>query len=167
MPLKVTITGGADASGQNYTWTVTNKHTSPIVYVEFPHYHAGLFFAPKGWSTESTALVRVGYKDEPGVCIAKSDSPTAGISAGQSVTFRMGIAPLPTRRGKGTVRVRFADGTEAGVTGVELPQPEVIGDKYAPLIGLGAIFLVWMVVRTVRGAKTRRRWHGQAQRRHE
>ena len=58
---RVTIVGGADATGHRYTWTVTNEDTSPIVYVEFPHYRANLFFSPHGWSTdESTFLVNVG-----------------------------------------------------------------------------------------------------------
>ncbi len=153
---KVTITGGADASGQHYAWTVTNRHTSPIVYVEFPHYHADLFFAPENWSTKTTALVNVGYKDEPGVCIARVESPAAGIHLGGALDFGMRIAPLPTKRGKGTVLVRFADGTESGVAGVELPQPRGVWDKYASLIGLGAIFLLWIIFRARRWAKARR-----------
>ena len=153
---KVTITGGADASGQHYAWTVTNGHTSPIVYLEFPHYHADLFFAPENWSAETTALVNVGYKDEPGVCIARAESPVAGIHLGGALDFGMRIAPLPTKRGKGTVLVRFADGTESGVAGVELPQPRGVWDKYASLIGLGAIFLLWIIFRARRWAKARR-----------
>ena len=152
---KVSITGGADTSGQNYTWTVTNHYASPIVFVEFPHYHAGVFFPPKGWESEATAIVEIGYKEEPGVCIGRTDSLDLAIDKGESGAFRMKIAPLPTRRGKGTVRVRFADRTEAAVAGVELPQQELIGDQYAPLIGLGVIFLVFVIVRTVR-AKRRR-----------
>lgn len=148
---KVGIAGGADASGHNYRWTITNNHSSPIVSVEFPHYHADLFFAPEGWGTETTALVNVGYKDAPGECIATVDSPAKGIANGRSQAFGMRIAPLPTRRGGGTVIVRFADGSSARVDSVELPRPERIGDKYLPLIGLGMIFLVWVVFRAVRG----------------
>src|SRR5437868_3393823 len=71
-PAKVVITGGFDsagqrlvatgssensaydASGQNYAWIVTNNHTSPIVYVEFPHYHADTFHTPDGWDQKCT-----------------------------------------------------------------------------------------------------------------
>ena len=153
---KVTIVGGADASGHNYSWTVTNGYTSPIVYVEFPHYHADLFFAPKSWSTETTALVNVGSKDEPGVCIARAESPAAGIPPGRALNFGMRVAPLPTRRGQGTVLIRFADGTESSVTGVGLPQPGSVWDEYASLIGLGTIFLLWIIFRARRWLRTRR-----------
>ncbi|UCC29594.1 MAG: hypothetical protein JSU86_15490 [Phycisphaerales bacterium] len=153
---KVTIVGGADASGHNYSWTVTNEYTSPIVYLEFPHYHADLFFAPESWSTETTALVNVGSKDKPGVCIARAESPAVGILPGRALNFGMRVAPLPTRRGQGTVLVRFADGTESGIAGVGLPQPGSAWDEYASLIGLGTIFLLWIIFRARRWAKTRR-----------
>lgn len=154
---KATITGGADASGQKYTWTVTNEYTSPIVYVEFPHYRAGLFFAPEGWSIETTGLVGVGDGKQQGVCSASVESPGAGIRPGETATYSMQIAPLATSRGRGTVYVRFADGTEARIAGVELPQRENVGDKYTPLIGLAAIFIIWVLVRAKGKAKRRRR----------
>ncbi|MCC6361614.1 MAG: hypothetical protein IT450_23000, partial [Phycisphaerales bacterium] len=34
---RVEITGGVDPSGQNYSWTVTNRSDTPIVSVTFPH----------------------------------------------------------------------------------------------------------------------------------
>ena len=152
----VTITGGADPSGYKYTWVVNNKHLSPIVYIEFPHYHGALFFAPDGWVTECTALVNVGYKDEQGTCSASAEAPAAGVAPKRSTTFDMRIARLPTRRGKGTVLIRFADGVTTRVRSVELPVRESVGDKYAPLIGLGTIFLVWMIIRSRRRARVRR-----------
>lgn len=147
---KVVISGGPDTSGHNYAWTITNNHASPIVYVEFPHYHAGLFFAPEGWSTE-------GCENQPRMCAASAESPAVGIPRGQASTFRMRIDPRGAKRGEGTVLVRFADETRVNVGGVELPRSEAVADKYAPLIGLGAIFVVWMTVRTMRRAKRRRR----------
>ncbi len=144
---KVTITGGADTSGYNYTWTVTNEHTSPIVHIEFPHYHGSLFFAPNDWSSQCTFLVNVGVEDRPEVCKARAASLSAGIARGKSENFRMRVTRDGTTRGQGTVRVRFEDGTELAVPAVELPQREPAGDKYVPLIGLAAIFIVWVAVR--------------------
>ena len=72
---KVTISGGADTSGQNYRWTVTNHYGSPVVYIQFPHYHADTFFAPDGWEKECTNLIRVGARNAPGTCTARADSP--------------------------------------------------------------------------------------------
>jgi hypothetical protein len=59
----------------------------------------------------------------------------------------MQIAARGAQRGPGQVIVRFADGTETIVSGVELPQPETVGDKYLSLIGLGLVFAVAVVVR--------------------
>jgi len=153
---KVTITGGVDITGDGYTWTISNDYASPIVYVKFPHYHATLFFAPDGWSTQSTFLVNVGVKDRPGICTARAEQPASGITRGNAGTFRMRIYQPGTRRGLGTVLVRFADDSELKISGVEMPTPEAISDKYAPLIGLGAIFIIWLAIGARRRAKARR-----------
>jgi hypothetical protein len=152
----VTIEGGPDASGDNYAWTVTNAYTSPIVYVEFPHYHATLFFAPDGWTTQSTFLVNVGVEDSPGVCAATAATEARGISPGRSGTFRMRIHQGGTRQGTGTVRVRFADGREISVPGVRLAVPEALSDRFGPLIGLGVVFLLLLVIQAVRRKRASR-----------
>ncbi len=144
---KVTITGGADESSHNYAWTVTNHHDVAVVSVEFPHYHADMFEAPPGWKKETTFLVNVGVPDRPGVCIARVEDPSAGIARGQSAQFGMRITGAGAHQGRGTVRVRFADGSQFDVTNVELPTQVSKGTTYAPLIALAAIFIVVVVVR--------------------
>jgi len=151
---KVTITGGADASGNNYTWTVTNHYRSPIVYVEFPHYRAVLFYAPAGWSTKSTYLVNVGVPDRPGLCTAKAESVAKGIRPGTSAEFRMQVDVGKAWRGPGTVRIRFADGTETTVADVQLPQPKNTPiDKYVRVIGFFVIFVVAVAIFSIRQRK--------------
>ncbi|MCH8991974.1 MAG: hypothetical protein IIA44_09540 [Acidobacteria bacterium] len=118
----------------------------PIVFVEFPHYHGSLFFAPEGWNTECTFLVNVGVRDSPGVCTAFVDSAAVGIAPGRSARFNMRIDAAGAIRAGGEVFIRFADGTEAVVAGVELPQAETTGEKYVPLIGLGVMLLVVVIV---------------------
>lgn len=152
----VAVVGGADASGQLYTWTVTNRHTSKVVRVEFPHYRAVLFFAPERWSTDCTFLVNVGVEDSPGVCVAAAPTEAEGIPPGRSAEFRMQCSAAGARRGAGTVSVRFADETRSEVSGVELPCPEGVGDKYVPLIGLGAIAVILTFVSLVRRLVARR-----------
>lgn len=167
-PPPVTITGGADPAGYIYTWTVTSKRTSPIVHVEFPHYHGTLFFAPEDWFVECTFLVNVGVEDRPGVCTARNklfaEAParparndvaprSRPVSGKGNLDFRMQVVLKGTRRGQGKVLVRFADGSEVYVAGVELPQRETAGDKYVPLIGLGLIFVVWVIARSWGRAK--------------
>ena len=149
------ITGGADASGHAYTWQVRNDGASPIVEVRFPHYRAGLFFPPPGWSNDCTALVHVGAKDEPGVCTARAAAPADGIASGRSAPFSMQIAAAGAKRGRGEVVVRFADGSETRIAGVELPQQEGLGDKYVSLIALGAVFIIFVAVQAVRKRRLR------------
>lgn len=150
-----TITGGADASGHTYTWQVQNDGASPIVEVRFPHYRAGLFFPPQGWSSDCTALVQVGAKDEPGVCTARAVASGDGINTGRSLTFSMQIAPAGAKRGPGEVTVRFADGSETRLAGVELPQREGAGDKNLPLLGLGGVFAIFVIAQAVRNRRRR------------
>jgi len=146
----VRITGGTVDTGNHYSWTVTNTRESPIVHIEFPHYRATLFFAPEGWSTTSTNLVEIGAKDAPGVCTAEADSPAAGIQRGESAQFRMQVGDARAKPRPGTVRIRFGDGEELSIDGVEVPLPETVGDKYMTLIGLSAIFLIWMLIAGLR-----------------
>ena len=161
-PPKVTITGGADASGHNYNWTVANETASPIVHVEIPHYHATLFFAPGGWSTECTFLVNVGVDDRPGVCRAHVDSPASGIAPGRSAQFSMQIVTRAVQRAAGEVTVRTADGAEMVIAGVELPQPETTSDKYVSLVGLAAVLLVAVALQRGRGRGKPARTDGNA-----
>lgn len=138
----ITVEGSADESGHVYTWQITNGDASPVVAVTFPHYHADLFTPPRGWTSESTYLVNVGVPDRPGTCTARVEEPTAGITRGGTASFGMRIAAKGARRGRGTIQVRFADGRELEVAGVELPQPEPVGEKYMPVIGLLAVVVV-------------------------
>ena len=149
------ITGGADASGHTYTWQVQNGGASPIVEVRIPHYRAGLFFPPPGWSNDCTALVHVGAKDEPGVCTARATAPADGIAPGRSAVFSMQIASAGAKRGPGEVTVRFADGSEIRVAGVELPQQEGLGDKYVSLIALGGVFAIFVIAQSIRSRRPR------------
>lgn len=151
----VTVAGGADASRHMYTWTVTNRHTSPITRVEFPHYRATLFFAPTGWSTDCTFLVNVGVEDSPGACVAGAPAPSDGIQPGRSAEFRMQCSARGASRGIGVITIRFADGIEREVAGVELPQPEGIGDKFVPLIGLAAIAGIFALIAAIRNRRAK------------
>jgi len=143
---RVTITGGADDTAHNYAWTVTNRHVSPIVQVEFPHYHADTFMVPPGWTQHCTYLVNVGVEDRPGVCTAAAPAGD-GIAQGESAEFGMRICAAGANVGRGDVTVRFADGSEAVVAGVSLPQASPVSTKYMPLVGLAAIFVLVVVIR--------------------
>jgi hypothetical protein len=152
------IDGGADESRHNYQWVVVNLHTSPIVYIEFPHYHADTFTVPPRWKAESTFLVNVGVEDRPGVCIARPEPPNPGIARGGAQRFEMRIAGAAAPVvGRGKVKIRFADGKETVVTNVSLPEPPAPNFRYLPLMGAAMIFGVWVVVRTIRDRRRRER----------
>ncbi len=147
---RATVTGGADGTGHEYAWTVHNHHTTGVVSVRIPHYRANLFRVPSGWKGECTNLVQVGAKDRPGECVASILTGETGIKPGTSVEFRVQIAAGGARRTRGGLLVGFADGLEITVGGVEVPGRESFGDRYVPLIGLAAIFGVWITVRAFR-----------------
>ncbi len=152
----VVITGGADDVGHNYAWKVTNRYRSPIVRIEFPHYAADLFHTPAGWSQGTQAemnLVNVGWKDEPGVCVATPAPPSPGLAPGVTAEFGMRIASRGAMKGTGTIRVTFADGTSVQVAGVQLPEMPTRPSPYLGLVAMGAILLIFIVVRETRRRK--------------
>lgn len=155
--MPVVIEGGADETGQNYAWTVTNRHSSTIVRVVFPHFRADLFQAPPGWKTHCTNLARVGGKELPGECTAWVDSPGDGITPGQSARFAMRTTGQATRQGasvgRGTVPITLADGTVLSVKDVEVPQRIGASTRYMPLIGLALVFALGIAWRTFRRPK--------------
>ena len=152
---RVTVEGGVETDGNNYSWTVTNHHDSPIVFAEFPHYGASLFFAPAGWSHESTFLVNVGVADKPGVCRATAETRATGIFRGDSAKFGMKVGSAKARPTPGTVRFRFDDGQELEVTGVELPQPQPRSEAFVSLISLSLIFGIVVLVQVFRSRRKR------------
>lgn len=154
----VEISGGADESRQNYQWKVTNRHGSPIVFIQFPHFHADTFSVPNRWKQECTNLIGAGKPTHlSGVCTAKVVSPADGIAPGRAAEFGMRLALLGgDRPSPGRVTVRFADGTETIVEGVELPMATSILEKMVAPIGLALIFgiIVLFEVRRRRRART-------------
>lgn len=154
-PPRATITGGVQADGA-YAWTVKNQHTVPIVYVEFPHYHGDLFMTPPAWQQETTYLVNVGVPDRAGVCTASVDNPARGIAPGRTAEFGLRISADGTRHGRGSARVRFADGTEFVISDVPLPvQPPTI-EKYTGFVGVMLLALLIVVLEARRRRRARR-----------
>ncbi len=136
----VTITGGADVTGQNYTWTITNQGALPIVAIEFPHYNADTFHYPPGWTPDCTNLQQAGARDLPGVCRATVETGRKGIEPGASAEFGMRLAKVGALRRAGKVTVRFSDNSELIVGGVELPSPPTRSEQYELLVGLALVF---------------------------
>lgn len=151
----VIVEGGPEGLGNSYQWTITNSYDSPIVKVEIPHYRANLFYAPKGWTTSCTNLVEVGGKDAPGVCTSSAQSPVDGIASGRSASFQIQLATGQVKRGFATARFTHADGATHEVSGVFVPIPESMGDRYIPLFGLGAILTVFAAIQAARRRKRR------------
>ncbi len=152
---KVEITGGVDESGQNYTWKVANRHDSPIVHVEFPQFHADMFQTPKRWQQSCTNMIGAGKPTHlSGVCIAQADSPQDGIAPGRAAEFGMRLALLGGDHPRpGAVTIRFADGTETVVSGVELPTAAATHERLVSLIGFALIFGIVVLVQVVRRRK--------------
>ncbi len=139
----VEVSGGADFSGHEYTWKITNRHTSPLVYLAIPGHHVDVFTVPEDWTFKRIASGLVATAE-----------PDAGIATGRDATFKMRVEPKGAKRGRGNITVRFADGTQYIVRDVEVPQPETNAETYMPLLGLAMMLLVVIMARRKR---TRRR----------
>jgi len=146
----VAIEGGADKSGQNYEWVVSNESDSPIVFVEFPQYGAAVPIAPTGWSAELTNPRGVGGRE--GVFTASVKSIAEGIERGSSKTFRLTVTVGGAPRGRRDATVRFEDGREVLVP-VEVPVKTSLADRNVSLIGLSVIFGGYLLVRSLRRRK--------------
>ncbi|MFQ5804855.1 MAG: hypothetical protein ACE5I3_00230 [Phycisphaerae bacterium] len=143
----VTITGGADGTGQFYEWKVTNNHTSPVVYIEFPHFRGDTFSAPAGWAQEWKNRAMVGGgKPAPGWVRTSVKDPAQGISPGDSARFVLRVSRAGADRRPGKVTVRFADRTEVTVADVELPTAKSFLERNVMGIGLAAIFALALLV---------------------
>ena len=150
---KVTITGGPDASGQNYRWTVTNNHSSPIVFLSFPHVHADTFRVepnPEGWTVNQKEFAEDLMRARPGVCTATAKSARDGVRRGRRMEVSMRLARGDNLRGSGTVTVRFADDTEVVVAGVRLPRARSWGERLVMPIGFGVILILIVLARRLR-----------------
>jgi cbb3-type cytochrome oxidase subunit 3 len=147
---RVVITGGADETEHNYTWNVTNRSTSRIVRIELPHFAASLFSAPDNWKQGTPAemnLVRLGWNSNPGLCWTEPTAGNPGVGPGMTAVFSMQIAAVGALRAPGTVTVKFADGTQVQVAGVQLPTQPVKTSPWTALFGMGLIFVLFIVYR--------------------
>ncbi|MBI5863889.1 MAG: hypothetical protein HZB38_05170 [Planctomycetes bacterium] len=139
---RVRISGGPDGSGQNYQWTVQNLTTSPIVWIEFPHYHADQFTPPPGWTQDCTFIQVAGSEDRPGVCRAEAPSPGEGIAPSGQAAFAMRLSRVSAPKGRGTVSIRFADGSTTTVQNVLVPISPSALDRYLIPAVMGLLFLL-------------------------
>lgn len=142
--MEVTITGGADITGQTYTWVVTNGSASPVVAVRIPQYRGSWHRVPDGWSGEVEHPR--GEAGLAGTFIATADNQSAGIMTGASAEFQLGIVAEGTPQGFEEVEIEFADGTVALVR-AEVPIKEPVTDRNISLLGLGGIFILYLLVR--------------------
>jgi hypothetical protein len=150
---KVTISGGPDASGQNYRWTVTNNHSSPIVFLSFPHVRADTFRVESnagGWTVNQKEIAEDLKRSRPGVCTATAKSARDGVRRGRRVEIFMRLARGDNLRGSGTVTARFADDTEFAVAGVRLPRARSWGERLVTPIGFGLILILIVLARRLR-----------------
>lgn len=153
---EVEITGGLDKDDPyRYVWTVTNNGTLPIVYFEVPHFRGNVATPPIAWESVVTQQngVTPGEVVE-GVWMCECKVPECEFPPGQSREFWLTIA---TRGGstpqKRTAIIKFADGTRVEVPGVECPIQEPWYSRYVMPLGMGAMFLVFLLVQVIRGGR--------------
>ena len=147
---RATVDGGADTSGQNYTWTITNRADVPIDRVVVPHFMGDLCLPPEGWTCEITEWL--GKSGKGGQVILQAKEPAVAVRPGRSVDVGLKIGPAGTPRGQGVIELWFSDGTSFGVL-VEAPVKEAAASQNVALIGLSAIFAIFLLVRLRQGRR--------------
>ncbi len=148
----VTIEGGARSDNpQFYHWEVTNHHSSPIIYIEFPQYHGDTFNPPAGWSQDWKNQRKLkGGEDAPGWVRTSVEQAGDGIAPGRSAAFEMRISREGALPRTGVVTVRFADDTESLIAGVELPSAKSFLEQNIMAMAMAAIFLVALLLHSKR-----------------
>jgi hypothetical protein len=152
---ELTIDGGVRSGNPQYfDWKVTNHHNSPIVYIEFPHYHGDTFNAPDGWAQEWKNRMMLGGKDAPGWVRTSVENPGNGIRPGGSASFEMRLARAGALPRPGKVTVRFADGTELIVADVEVPSAHSFLEQNIMVFSLAVIFVIALAIHFRRRRRT-------------
>ena len=147
------ITGGVDETGLLYRWSVTHDEPSGLARLEFPHFRGAWVRVPEGWDGELTHPRGEGGRD--GVCVYLARSRDANIPPNTPAIFELGLVADGTPRAQREVIATFGDGRTA-VALAEVPIPEAAADRYISLIGLGGIFLLFLIARAFRRGRQAR-----------
>jgi len=144
---QVSISGGVDQTNrQFYRWTIVNRYTSPLVSVEFPQYHGDLFTPPDGWSQKWKNKASVGGgEDAPGWVRTAAKGPAQGIQPGGTVTFQLRVSHAGALTRPGSVKVRFADGSEVVLKGVQVPSSQTFFEQNIMVFGMAVLFVIAVV----------------------
>lgn len=147
-----------DRSAENrfdYIWTVTNHSDKRITSLIVDHYYGKTVIPPKGWiRSNMTGNVAERQPLKPGIIEFAVEEPLKAIGRGQSREFKVNVDRLwgghCERR---TVTVGFEDGTTLEIPGVICPAEEDWFKKNVALVGLGAMFAVFVLWRVLFGNK--------------
>ncbi len=155
----VTLDQKIDVSGHNYTWTVEHTRNAPLVEIRFDHFRVDTFTAPDKrvrdqWEFDLTNKNSFGNK--PGVCTATPAKHNTGLLKNQPFEFTIRVCPTGAPKGRGQIRFRFADGTEQTIE-TYLPVAETFFAKNASLIGLGGLFGLYLLFKTIQNLFRRKK----------
>lgn len=151
----VTIQGGRQQKNrQVWQWTVTNRGQSPIVYMRFLHFRGDIFSYPKDrWNEEITNRNEVGMVQRNGTFILRAKDPSTGVQPRQSLEIGIQVAARGAFSVLSDVEIRFADGTAVTVLDVDCPQEQPIWERNTLLLGFGAMFVVLVIYRSLKGRR--------------
>jgi hypothetical protein len=136
-------------SPNHFRWTITNHNRGAIVSFRAPRYLAEDAIPPPGWTGEIIKNATTGDNE----VLFETKRPAAGIYPGQSLSFEVHdrrIARTGRTKAPRPVVVGLADGSVLTISDVWCPAEESAFGKNLPLIGLGAMFAVFLLVQAAR-----------------
>ena len=140
-----------------FIWTVTNHSDKRITSLTVDHYLGKIVKPPKGWVRKKmTANVAEKQRAAPGIIEFGVEEPLKAIGRGQSRDFTLTIER--TWHGhceRRAALVGFEDGTTLEIPGVICPADENWFKKNVSLVGLGAMFALFVLWRVTFGKKSK------------
>jgi hypothetical protein len=158
---EVTIEGRIpEDNSQEFEWLVTNRSSTPITRFKTQHFLGTVVVPPEGWvESAMTGNISRQQKRENGILEFTAGPGNPGIPPGREQAFRTRIHHTWSRYVvPRTVEVDFAGGRTVQVSGVLCPAKSPFLRENYPVVGLGAMFAIFLVVQAIR-----RRRRGRAE----
>jgi hypothetical protein len=132
--------------GRWFIWEITNHGSEPVTYFKAPHAWGYTIDPPPGWKGEIVRDPRRGTVE------CRTEDRIDAVRRGHPRAFKLEVKgdyrPAPNK-----VTIGFADGTRIQIPNVACPARYSFLRDHFPAVGLGGMFALFILIRTVRARK--------------